>query len=94
MKVRSLLALAVTASLFSSAAALAATPRFLSQQGRLLDVAGRPITGDVKIVFSLYTQPTEGTAFWSETLAWLANVSKVLIAGGGSMGVPFLAFSC
>lgn len=44
-----------------------AAPRFLAQQGRLLDVSGRPISGMIKMRFALYAQPTEGEPFWIET---------------------------
>ncbi len=44
-----------------------AAPRFLAQQGRLLDASGRPISGMIKMRFALYAQPTEGEPFWIET---------------------------
>ncbi len=43
-------------------------PRLLSYQGRLTDNTGAPVKDSVySAVFRLYTVPTGGTAFWSET---------------------------
>lgn len=61
-------AVVALALVIAPAAAKADAPHFLSQQGRLLDVAGRPITGTVKIRFSLYTQPDGGDPFWTEAI--------------------------
>jgi len=43
-------------------------PRMLSYQGKLLDAGGNPVTDTTySVLFSLYTVPGGGGAFWSET---------------------------
>src|SRR5260221_5566503 len=43
-----------------------AVPQALTEQGRLLDATGNPVTTSVTITFSIYTTPTGGTAPWTE----------------------------
>jgi hypothetical protein len=38
----------------------------ISYQGQLTDNAGNPINGDVDMVFRLYYEASDGTAFWTE----------------------------
>jgi hypothetical protein len=45
----------------------AAIPASLTQQGRLLDLAGGGVDADVAFVFTIYDAPTAGTALWTET---------------------------
>jgi len=43
-------------------------PRMLSYQGKLLDNVGNPVLDTTySVLFSLYTVPSGGSAFWSET---------------------------
>ncbi|MFO7676178.1 MAG: hypothetical protein R6X12_07690 [bacterium] len=43
-------------------------PRMMSYQGRLTDTLGVPVpNGSYSVVFRLYTQPSGGSAFWTET---------------------------
>ena len=43
-------------------------PRMLSYQGKLLDVNGRPVSDTTySVLFGLYTVPSGGAAFWTET---------------------------
>ncbi len=63
-----LLAAALVLGMLSLAPVVQAAPRFLAQQGRLLDVVGRPIDGKVNMRFALYRQPTEGEPIWQETV--------------------------
>jgi hypothetical protein len=58
---------AVIGSLALAAEARAAAPALLSEQGRLLDKNDRPVLGPVPMVFALYTAPTGGAPFWTET---------------------------
>ena len=44
-------------------------PNTINYQGYLTDSAGTPINATVPIIFSLYSDPTGGTALWTETLA-------------------------
>jgi hypothetical protein len=47
--------------------ASATVPPYLTEQGRLLDSTGAPVTGATSFVFSLYSAATGGTAIWTET---------------------------
>jgi hypothetical protein len=60
------LALAVAASALLAPAASAAVPAGLTQQGRLFDKAGKPATGAIDVVFTLYDAATAGTSLWTE----------------------------
>ena len=46
-----------------------AVPALLSHQGNLENSNSQPLVGTANIIFSLYTQETEGTPVWSEQLA-------------------------
>jgi hypothetical protein len=59
------------ASLSSTALAIAApppppVPATLTQQGRILDTTGAPVSSKVKIVFNVYAAAKGGTALWTE----------------------------
>ncbi|MBN93637.1 MAG: hypothetical protein CL928_06105 [Deltaproteobacteria bacterium] len=58
--------LLVLVFVLSSATALA-TPTRLSQQGRVLDGAGGPLSGSHTLVFTLYDEETGGNVLWTET---------------------------
>lgn len=45
----------------------AETPSTLSHQGRALDATGAPLHGTASVGFSIYRQPSGGTAAWTET---------------------------
>ncbi|MFO7622639.1 MAG: hypothetical protein R6W81_15465, partial [Bacteroidales bacterium] len=47
-------------------AASAQVPELLTQQGRLFDAGGEPVSGTVTLLFAIYSSPTGGTALWSE----------------------------
>ena len=47
--------------------ASASVPNLLTEQGRLLDTSGAPLTGTATIVFTIYDAATNGTALWTET---------------------------
>lgn len=55
-------------ALLLPALATAAPPNTLGYQARLADASGQPITGTRNITFRLYSQPSSGTALWTETL--------------------------
>lgn len=46
--------------------AFAAVPHRLTEQGRLFDSAGTPLTGTVSVVFTIYDAASGGHALWSE----------------------------
>ncbi|MCC6525242.1 MAG: collagen-like protein [Polyangiaceae bacterium] len=58
--------LAIAASAYGSQA-LAQVPQSITQQGRLYDGNGQPITGPLDVAFSLYTSAGAATPIWSET---------------------------
>jgi hypothetical protein len=41
-------------------------PRIISFQGMLKDNQGKPLNGEFKMIFKLYTQPTGGSPIWTE----------------------------
>jgi len=45
----------------------AAVPGTLTQQGRLLDSVGMPVSGAVALVFTVYDAATAGTSLWTES---------------------------
>ena len=45
-----------------------AVPLQFNHQGRLLDLAGEPITGEHELVFRIYDEATNGTVQWQEIL--------------------------
>jgi hypothetical protein len=63
------LAAALTAlcMLLTPGLASAAVPGTLTEQGRLFDEAGDPISGDLVIEFNLYAESEDGTALWTES---------------------------
>ena len=50
-----------------------AVPLQLAQQGRVLDSAGAPLEGMQFFAFRLFTEETDGTALWEESLALEVN---------------------
>jgi hypothetical protein len=50
-----------------SAPAGAVVPQLLTEQGRLTDTSGNPLTGNVTLKFAIYAAPSGGSALWSET---------------------------
>jgi hypothetical protein len=50
-----------------SSPARAAVPGTLTQQGRLLDSGGMPVSGPVSFVFTIYDAPTAGASLWTES---------------------------
>ena len=59
-------ALAVAASALLAPEVNAAVPAGLTQQGRLFDKAGKPSTGSIDIVFTIYDAATGGASLWTE----------------------------
>gem|GEM_PF-5232633 len=67
----------VCSALFISTAAWAAVPQTLHFSGQL-DTGGTPLTGDVDVVFTLYTDPTPtGGDVWTDTGTLSATDTKL-----------------
>jgi hypothetical protein len=49
------------------ASAAGAVPNLLTQQGRLFDKSGQPVTGATNFILTLYDAATGGTSLWTET---------------------------
>lgn len=47
--------------------ARAAVPQSLTQQGRLLNMDGTPVTGPVRMIFAIYDSSSATTPLWTET---------------------------
>lgn len=62
----SVAALSAVTALLVTAPAAADVPLRMVHQGRLFDPQGNPISTDVDITFSLYSQANGGAAVWSE----------------------------
>lgn len=58
----------LVAAVGMASTAQASVPGTLTQQGRLLDSSGMPITNSVAITFTLYDAGTGGTNLWTETI--------------------------
>ena len=64
---RKLVLLSVLIPGLASAQALQKVPARFGYQGRLLDQSGAALNGTHQVAFSIYKQPTGGSALWSET---------------------------
>lgn len=53
--------------LLVASSASAAVPQTLTQQGRLLNSDGTPVTSPVRMIFSLYASSSATTPLWTET---------------------------
>jgi hypothetical protein len=63
-----LFAAALTVILATVSPVSASVPATMTEQGRLFDTAGNPVTGtSATFVFSIYSVATGGTAIWTET---------------------------
>src|SRR6185369_14754626 len=64
-----LLPLAAAALLVNvvSASAWAGVPGVITEQGRLFDSTGVPLTASMAITFSIYDAPAGGSLLWTET---------------------------
>jgi hypothetical protein len=70
------------------AAAAAAVPGSLTEQGRLFDPAGAPLGGTVSITFAIYAGPTGGVALWSETQAITLDAGYFSAQLGAGVSFP------
>jgi alpha-tubulin suppressor-like RCC1 family protein len=81
-------AVVVAAAVLSGPSALATVPRGLTEQGRLFDQAGSPLTGTVSVTFTLYDAPVGGNALWTETQALALDVGYFSAVIAASPAVP------
>ncbi len=63
---RSAASLLIASLFFSAGSALSAVPPAITQQGRLFQADGKPISGPLDVVFSLHDSPAGGALLWSE----------------------------
>ena len=68
--------------------AVAAVPNTLTYQGTLTDGAGQPISGAKTITLSLYSVPTAGTAFWTETQTLTLVDGRLSVVLGANAAKP------
>ena len=61
--------LMLTAYLSILSPAVFAAPHFMTQQGRVHEADGTPITGVDNVTFSIYTAETGGSQIWTETMS-------------------------
>jgi alpha-tubulin suppressor-like RCC1 family protein len=74
------------------ATAFAAVPQTLTQQGRLFDAGGAPLSGSVTLTLSLYAAPTGGAPLWTETQTLLADAGYVSLQAGAVTPIPASAW--
>jgi len=69
----------------------AAIPQTITYQGYLTDPQGTPIDESISIVFSIYSQASEGTALWTEThtVAVTDGVFSSTLGKGNTIALPF-----
>jgi hypothetical protein len=72
--------------------ALSQVPRKINYQGRLVDAAGAPLVGAHTAIFRIFTDPTGGTALWTETQPVTADSAGVFAAVLGSVDSIGVAF--
>lgn len=86
---RGLLAAAITAGLLLlGGSAFANIPISVTQQGKLLDDSGEPMTGDVDLEFTLYDSATGGTILWSDSISTTLDDNGVYSVTLGDSAQP------
>lgn len=73
-----------------SGATSAVVPPGMTQQGRLLDSEGTPVTGEVTFTFTIYDEATEGNVLWTAEQEITLDDGYFSTRLGGS-GAPFPA---
>src|ERR1700761_1333164 len=71
-------------------------PRLVSSSGVVNDGAGKPVTGRVAVMFSLYAEQDGGTPLWSETQVVQADTQghyTVFLGATEPKGLPLDAFT-
>jgi hypothetical protein len=75
-----------------SGAAEAAVPNLLTQQGRLFDAAGAPLSTPVVMVFSIYATATDTMPLWTETLSVTPTDGYFTVRLGDLVALPATLF--
>src|SRR4051794_37573681 len=78
-------------ALLGAASALA-VPNTLTEQGRLLDANGAPVTGSVQITFTLYGDSLGTMALWRETQTLALSDGYFTAELGRTTALPGSAF--
>lgn len=76
-----------------SASAAAAVPNVLTQQGRLLDSSGAPVSGTVAFVFTVYDAPMAGNVLWTESQMITLDNGYFSAQLGDTMPIPTTVFT-
>src|SRR5690349_2715580 len=72
----------------ASTAALAATPSTMTEQGRLFDASGAPLTTTATLQFSIYASPSGGAPLWTETDVVILDEGYFSVELGASTPFP------
>jgi hypothetical protein len=76
-----------------SFSAEAAVPNVLSQQGRLLDSSGAPVSGTVAFTFTVYDAPSAGNVLWTEQQMITLDNGYFSAQLGDTMPIPTTVFT-
>ncbi len=87
------LALLALAAAVPLAAQAQDVPPYLVHQGRLMDALNTPVNGAQELTFSLYTEETGGTAFWTETQTVLLTEGFYSVTLGQGQSLDLAQFS-
>ncbi|MBS2027165.1 MAG: collagen-like protein [Deltaproteobacteria bacterium] len=82
----------VAATLAAPRLARAAVPDTLTEEGRLVDSSGNPVTGAVILHFALYAGPAGGSALWTEQQTIQVNQGYFAVQLGSVTALPASAF--
>ncbi len=80
----------------ASSASTATVPRLIRIQGTVQDEAGRPITGNTEVTFSLYKDENDPAALWQESQKVPLDSTghyNVLLGATSEAGLPLEIFS-
>lgn len=70
-------------------------PRYIPTSGVLLDPAGKPLSGPVRVTFSVYAGAADEVPLWSETLRVQVTAGRyeALIGSSSPEGIPSTVFA-
>src|SRR5208283_1557382 len=80
----------------TSSSSTATVPRLIRIQGTVQDEAGRPITGNTEVTFSLYKDENDQAALWQESQKVSLDSTghyNVLLGATSETGLPLEIFS-
>ena len=82
------LAIILAEAVCSEGSASAAVPQVLTEQGRLFETTGAPMSGTVPVTFAIYDVPTGGASLWAETQAVTLDAGYFSAQLGLSTPIP------